>query len=266
MTPRLLLIAIALAGCTLPAEREAKKAAAMPDSTTTIQSSDTNLAARETAIAENLPPTKKLKSPGGIYQAVLPLNGQMQQTIAFYKDYSYQLEEKYISNTKKDSIVRTQGTWSPSDGFIWLYKDQVVRGRYSWQDDTLQYFSPVLKRSFSMRPLQDALQTPAWQNKKREGVIVFGTGTEPFWSIEYNNTDTLSFLLSEWDHPVKMKISSSFNTKDSTGYKAQNDSARLQLTVLPYFCSDGMSDLIYRNKIRVQYNGHTYNGCGIRYQ
>jgi len=118
-----------------------------------------------------------------------------------------------------------------------------------------------------MNHLQDAMQNAAWRNKdKQQGVVVFGTGNEPFWSVEYNNKDTISFLLSEWSHPLKMKVDSSFNTNDSTGYIAHNDSAQLHVTIFPHFCSDGMSDLTYRNKIRVQYNKQVYQGCGIKYR
>jgi uncharacterized membrane protein len=116
-----------------------------------------------------------------------------------------------------------------------------------------------------MNHLQDAMENEA-QNKSKEGAIAFGTGTEPFWKFEFDNKDSLSFLLSDWQQPVKMKISSSFLSDDSTGYVAQNDSAHIRVTIFPHFCKDGMSDLTYRNKVRVQYNQQVYNGCGIIYK
>jgi uncharacterized membrane protein len=49
---------------------------------------------------------------------------------------------------------------------------------------------------------------------------------------------------------------------DSTVYTADNDS--LLVTVYPLFCSDGMSDFLYTQKIKLVYKGQTYTGCGER--
>lgn len=263
------LLLIFFSACTLPAEREAKKLSEKKDTATTnvIQNNtvDANTASQDTSTSIKLPAVKKIKNPGGIYRTVLPYNNKVEQTIAFNSDFTYQLQEKY-SRENMDSIVVTEGTWTPSDGFIWLYKDQVVRGRYKWKGDTLQYYSPQLKKSFSMHSLQDMVQNAAWRNKGKEGIVAFGVGNEPFWSVEYNNKDTISFQLSEWEHPLKLKADSSFSSNDSTGYIARKDSTQLRVTIFPHFCSDGMSDLTYRNKVKVYYNHQVYNGCGILYK
>jgi uncharacterized membrane protein len=257
------LLLIFISSCTLPEEKKESSVPLRSD-TTVIQSNDVNTASIDTLTSIHLPAIQKIKSPDGIYQTILASKEKPEQTILFNSDLTYQLQESYKG--KKDSIITTAGNWAPSDGFIWLYKDQVVRGRYKWKGDTLQYYSPLLKKGFSMNHLQDATQSAAWRNKVKEGVVAFGMGNEPFWTIEYDNKDTVSFLLSEWDHPLKIKASSAFNTNDSTGYIAQNDSVQIRVTIFPHFCSDGMSDLTYRNRIRVQYNQQVYNGCGILYQ
>lgn len=117
-----------------------------------------------------------------------------------------------------------------------------------------------------MQHLQDALQNKAWQNKKKQGILVLGVGNEPFWNIELDNKDSISFTLSEWKHSLRMKIDSSFNDNNGLSYLAHRDSAQLVVTIFPQFCSDGMSDFIYRNKIKVQYNQQIYTGCGIVYK
>jgi len=221
-----------------------------------------NAETTDTTTLLKLPVKQKIKKPQGIYKTTLSTPGKMEQTVAFYNDLTYQLQEKYIAG-KKDSIVITQGNWSPSDGYIWLYKDQVVRGRYTWKGDTLQYFSPVAKKNFTMQHLQDVTQTDVWKNRKQEGLAVVGIGNEPFWRIELSQKDSLSLFLPEWTKPVTLKINSTSNTSDSTAYIAGNDSAQLKLTVFPYFCSDGMSDFVYSNKVRVQYNNQVFNGCGV---
>ena len=251
-------------GCTLPEEKPANQLSKKSD-TTVIETHDANSAIIDTLDVVSLDVIKKVNSPNGIYRTVLPMNGSMEQTIAFDKDFTYQLQEKY-SNNKKDSIVITEGTWAPSDGVIWLYKDQVIRGRYKWKGETLQYYSPFLKKSFSMKPLQDAMQNSVWKNKVKQGVSFIGIGTEPFWNIELDNKDSLSFLVSEWKQPLRMKIDSSFNDTDSAGFIATSDSTQIRVTIFPHFCGDGMSDFVYRNKIKVQYNQQMYNGCGVLYR
>lgn len=264
MTKLFFLSLIFFSACTLPGEKKAKEEA-LKQETTVLQSNDINTAStnnKDIDTLASLPPVQPIKKPVGIYHTTLPFDQKIEQTVVFNKDLTYKLEEKYPD---RDSMVITEGNWSPSDGYIWLYKDQIVFARYKWKGDKLQYYSPQLKKSFTMNALQDVLQNDPWKNQAQEGIIVYGIGNEPFWRIEYNNRDTISFLMADWEHPVKMKMTSSFSTKDSTGYLAQNDSAKLHLTVYPYFCNDGMSDLTYRNRIRVQYNQQVYNGCGMMY-
>lgn len=258
------LLLLIYTACTLPEKKRENQLSKKSD-TTIIETNSAYSASQDTSASMPLPVIQKVKLPTGIYRTVLPLNNKIEQTIVFNSDLTYRLQEKYI-NGKKDSVVITEGTWTPSDGFIWLYKDQVTRGRYKWKGDTLQYYSPLFKRNFSMNRLQDAMQNTAWQNKDKEGVVVFGIGNEPFWNITIDKKDSLFFQLSDWDHPLRIKIGSSFNTTDSSGYLAKNDSAQIRVTIFPQFCSDGMSDFTYRNRLMVYYNQQVYNGCGMLYK
>jgi hypothetical protein len=146
---------IFLSACTLPEEKQSNQLS-KKSGTTVIQTNDANSAIIDTLNVVPLPVIKKVNPPNGIYRTVLPMNGTMEQTVAFNKDFTYQLQEKY-NNNKTDSIVITEGTWAPSDGAIWLYKDQVMRGRYNWKGEDLQYFSPLYKKYFSMHSLHDVM-------------------------------------------------------------------------------------------------------------
>jgi uncharacterized membrane protein len=260
----ILLLTIFGMGCTLPEKKKENFISQKPD-TTVIQSSDVNAALADTSNSIPLPAVQKIKSPNGIYQTVLPSKNKVQQTIEFNPDLTYSLEENYLSG-EKDSFIRTNGTWTPSDGFVWLYKDQVAIGRYKWKGNTLQYYNPVSKKSFSMQHLQDASENTAWKNSAKNGVVLFGTGNEPFWNVELDKKDSVSFKLADWDHFIKMKVDSSFTNSDSSLYLAQNDSTQILVTIFPHFCSDGMSDFVYRNKVKVQYNHRKYSGCGILFK
>ena len=213
------------------------------------------------------PKPEQLKSPVGIYRVVFPLEDSLriEQTVKFYNNKTYQLQERY-PGTKKDSMVVIQGTFLPSNGYIWLYQEQVARGRYKWKGDTLQYYDPLYKKSYSMVKLQDVLEREIWQQKKAQGLILYGVGNEPFWSLELNSNDTISFRLADREQPIKLKRNETQNARDTTIYLAGNDSAQMKLMILPYFCSDGMSDFTYQNKILVKYNNQTYSGCGVVYK
>jgi uncharacterized membrane protein len=253
-----------LASCTLPEEKELKKEErARQQETTVIQTIDTNLA-RKMPEAPSLPTIAKIREPKGVYHVVLDVNGKMEQTVAFNSDYSYRMQERYLD--KGDSVVITEGNWNPSNGYIWLYKDQVVRGRYKWQGETLQYFNPESKKSYPMHALTDVMSNAVWVEKGKMGFQFYGIGNEPFWSVELNKRDSLKFFLADKEHPVEMKIQTVKRSGDSTTYFATNDSAILRMTLLPFFCSDGMSDFVYRNQVLIHYKREIYRGCGMVYK
>ena len=256
----ILLFVLFCASCTLPEEKKAKETSQKQD-TTIIESNDANTAALDTTSIQ-LPAIRKLRLPNGIYEASLPLNKKVEQTIAFNSDLTYQLQEKYNTGDK-DTVVILQGTWTPSDGYIWLYKDQIVSGRYRWKADTLQYYSPLVKKSFSMYSLKDANQNAAWKSKGKQGVVFLGTGNEPFWNVELDKNDSLSFRLPEMKNPMRLKVDTTVMNDNTVQYTAHSDSTQMVVTIFPHFCSDGMSDFVYRNKVRVQYNQQVYEGCGV---
>jgi uncharacterized membrane protein len=225
-----------------------------------VTNNDLNFA-KDEQVTEELPATPPVKKPSGVYRFLLPEeNGKKILHTVSFSTTSFRLQEEY--SDKRDSIVVTQGTWAPSAGFIWLYRDQVVRGRYSWKGDTLQYYSPRLKKSFAMEKLTSVRVNNVWQTKKAEGVALYAVGTEPFWSVELSRQDSLVLNMPDWNAPLRVKVATASASADSTVYTADNDS--LSVTIYPLFCSDGMSDFLYTQKIKLVYKGQTYTGCGER--
>lgn len=222
-----------------------------------ITTADTDVSfARDTTTVKPVVRTP-VKKPSGTYQFLLPAeNGKkILHTIAFYPG-TFRLQEEY----NKDSIVITEGTWAPSRDFIWLYKDQVVRGRYTWKGDTLQYFNPGQKKTFAMYPLTPATENPVWQTKRKEGQLLYGVGTEPFWSVEITKEDSIIVNMPDWNAPLRAKITEAVAKGEGAAFTAEKDS--LRLIVHPYFCSDGMSDFLYTKRLELVYRGQTYRGCG----
>lgn len=258
---------IFVVACRLPEEKQLEALESESD-TQEIKTITSHTATADTLQLKPLPRPKPVRRPSGIYSASLPFQEgvTIQQTVSFRPDNSFVLEERY-KGTQKDSLVRTDGTWSPSDGFIWLYtKDQVVRGRYLWKGEVLQWVSPLHRRNFPMQLLQDASETAAWKQKKADGLVLFGTGTEPFWSVSISNKDTLSFQLADWQKALSLPLDSTLKNQESVSYLAGRDSLKVRLTVYQQFCSDGMSDLVYPNRLRLQYNNQVYTGCGAFYR
>lgn len=249
-----------LTGCTLPEEKEIRAEMKDVESPIIIETYDTNAALRTPALP--LPITPAQREPRGIFRGILFLNEKIEQTVAFNNNNTYRLQEKYL-NDDKDSIVTIEGTWAPSDGFIWLYKDQVVRARYKFEDNILKYFNPVSSKTYPMLQIDDIMDNETWKKKEKSGLVFYGIGNEPFWNIAVGNYDSLSFMLADWARPLQLKINYTSNSGDTLAFIGMNDSTKISVTILPYFCSDGMSDYVYRNMVRVKFNNQVYNGCGI---
>lgn len=256
-------LCVFLWACGTPPGETAATTAATPAAPAPGVSADTALpSATDTVSHVSFNPPPPLKKPSGIYQFLLPYDTRTKilHTVAFYP-HTYRLQEEYLNSG--DSVVITEGTWAPSQGYIWLYKEQLARGRYTWQGDTLQFYSPRLKQKFSLTKLLPVADNPALQAKKKEGAVLFGVGTEPFWSVEVTRQDSIVLSVPDWPAPLRTKITAARRGRDSSVYTAAADS--LQVTVFPYFCSDGMSDFTYPNKIVVQRKGLTLQGCGMLY-
>jgi hypothetical protein len=168
-----------------------------------VTNNDLNFA-KDEQVTEELPATPPVKKPSGVYRFLLPEeNGKKILHTVSFSTNTFRLQEEY--SDKRDSIVVSQGTWAPSAGFIWLYRDQVVRGRYSWKGDTLQYYSPRLKKSFAMEKLTSVRVNNVWQTKKAEGATLYAVGTEPFWSVELTRQDSLVLNMPDWNAPLRLK-------------------------------------------------------------
>ncbi|HEX6334836.1 MAG TPA: hypothetical protein VFZ78_11460 [Flavisolibacter sp.] len=210
------------------------------------------------------PPPPPVKNPSGIYRTILPFakGERVEHIVQFNRDRTFRLQETWHTN---DSVVAAAGTWAPSGGFIWLYTDEVVRARYRWKAAQLQYYNAGQKKDFPMQQQPHIMQNKVWRKRSTEGITFFGIGNEPFWSIE-QKADSLHFSMADWQEPVRAKLQDAANTGDSVVFTAMHDSVLLRVTVLPRFCSDGMSDFMYPNAVKVQYQQQTFSGCGVLFR
>ncbi|HEY0067740.1 MAG TPA: hypothetical protein VGB46_10260 [Flavisolibacter sp.] len=197
------------------------------------------------------------RAPEGVYQSTLSQGRR--HTVAFYPDHTYRLEEEQGKNT-----TRSRGTWKPTNGTIYLYRDQLLAGQYRWRDDTLLYLSG--RTEMPLGKLTSAEQNDVWRKKGGQGLEFFGVGNEPFWNIEVDEQKHIAFHLADWEKPIRFKPSRRVTSGDSIVYNTSNDTATLSLTIYNRFCSDGMSDYIYPNKVKVIFKNQVFEGCGLVYR
>jgi uncharacterized membrane protein len=201
------------------------------------------------------------RHPEGIYQGSLPCRSctSNQHTVAFYSDRTFKREEVVDGNTT--GVVR--GSWKPENGVIWLFKEHNEIGRYTWKGDTLMYI--LSDRSYPLTKKPSAAEVNAWKNKKKDGLEFFGIGTEPFWSIEIDEEKAVKFHLADWGRPVVFSPVV-VAAADTLVYNLSNTIDSLKVLIYPSFCSDGMSDNVYENRVRLIYNKTVYEGCGLLYK
>jgi uncharacterized membrane protein len=203
-----------------------------------------------------LPPPSALPPPQGAYRVVLP--GGLEHTLAFYPGRRYRLEER---KGFKAPATKTEGEWSASGNDLLLYKEEAVVGKYRWQGDTLVYL--LGGKEHRLERLMSAMDNDVWRAKKKEGIEFFGVGNEPFWNVEVDEQKSIAFHLAEWTRPLAFPPAKPQARGDSIVYNTANDSTTLHVVIYHTFCSDGMSDYNYDQKVKVLYNGRLYNGCGL---
>lgn len=198
-----------------------------------------------------------ITEPEGVYQSALSKGWR--HTVAFYPNHTYRLEEEQGKDT-----ARSRGTWKPTNGTIYLYRDQLLTGQYRWRNDTLLYISG--RSQTPLQKISSAEQNDVWKKKGGQGLEFFGIGTEPFWNIEVDEQRYIDLHLAEWEKPMRFKPSRRITSGDSIVYNTSNDTATLSITIYNRFCSDGMSDYLYPNRVRIIFGNRVFDGCGLVYR
>ncbi len=101
-----------------------------------------------------------------------------------------------------------------------------------------------------------ASDQPAAPPATPAAVTYKAVGTEPGWALTIKG-GTMAYL---GDYG-SVKISEAA-PGDFLGRPGQYAGKRLKLTITPGPCSDGMSDLVYRQTVRLVADGKTVEGCG----
>ena len=253
----LLIISFAFAACNNNAGTIDKKTDSLEQDGTDMQ--DTLPIIKDSSVFNNA-----IANPNGIYQVFLPCTDckSLQHTIAFYANKTFRLEEEKWG--AQNVLTKTSGTWALSNNIISLYKEQLLVSQYKWDGNKLSYIQK--DKQHTLNKVAFAGENEVWSKKKDEGIEFFGVGNEPFWNIEIDEQKQILFQLADWGKPLAFKPTKPSLAGDSMVYKTSNDSGLLQVVIYNRFCSDGMSDFVYNNKVTVSYRGNIFNGCGLSYK
>jgi uncharacterized membrane protein/uncharacterized lipoprotein NlpE involved in copper resistance len=206
--------------------------------------------------------------PSGAYQGMFPCKGceGIQQTIVFNDDKTYKQEQLVWG---KDAVPKTsQGTWKRKSGQIELSQNDKTAIILIKKNDSLiaVNINGVLVNDSSKYILTKrklAARNAVWNKKRSQGIDFTGLGNEPFWTLEIDNEKFILFKAADWKKAVIVPVEKPVVNKDSTLYKLKTDTTNWTVAIFPQFCTDGMSDYLYQYKVKVNYNGTLYKGCGV---
>lgn len=204
----------------------------------------------------------------GAYQGVFPCHDceGIQQTILLDKDHTYAQEQ--IKWEKNAPVVRSTGAWRVMGNRLELYENKQEMAVFYIKGDSLIAtaiqqipVSDSSKYRLSKRPF--AGDRKVWKQKKKSGILFAGTGTEPFWNLEIME-NKINFNMADWNKPLTAYIGDMEQNNLGTTYYLVTGDEEWTVKILPFMCSDGMSDFVYRYKVEVHYKDAVYNGCGLK--
>jgi len=182
-------------------------------------------------------------------------------------DMSYRLEETYYK--KDEKVFRTNGSWKIDKGRIVLYDNNEIKLSYLIDGDKIWQLDSEGNRISGNLGDKYVLAKQEMADKKRlkekadAGIDFIGHGNEPFWGLEIDKGNRIIFSKPEMKEPVSTPYAEPVISNGVREYHIQTAATRLDITISPQFCSDGMSDFLYEYKVSLKYNGKNYSGCGI---
>lgn len=182
-------------------------------------------------------------------------------------DMSYRLEETYYK--KDEKVFRANGNWKMDKGKIILYDNNEVKLSFLTDGDKLWQLDSEGNRISGNLGNKYVLNRQEMADKKRlkekadAGIDFIGHGNEPFWSLEIDKGNKIIFNNPDMKKPISTPYGEPIISNGIREYHIQTEATKLDITISPQFCSDGMSDFLYDYKVSLKYKGKDYSGCGI---
>jgi uncharacterized membrane protein len=181
-------------------------------------------------------------------------------------DMTYRLEETYYK--KDNKVFLTKGSWKTDNGKIILYDGNEVKLNYLVDGDKLwqldhegNRISGNLGDKYVLARKEKA-DNKVLKEKTNAGIDFVAHGNEPFWSLEIDKGNTITFNRPDMKMPASVPYTEPSVVNNIRQYHIESEATKLDITISSAFCSDGMSDFIYEYKVDLTYNGKKYSGCG----
>ena len=218
--------------------------------------------------SDSIIPSVADSAVAGAYQGIFPCHDceGIQQTILLDLDHTYAQEQ--IKWEKNAPVVRSTGAWRVVGNRLELYENKQQMAVFRINGDsliasTIQQIAVTDSSRYRLSKRPFAGDRKVWKQKKMSGILFAGTGTEPFWSLEITE-NKINFNMADRKKPVTAYIGDMEQNNLGTTYYLVTDDEDWTVKILPFMCSDGMSDFVYRFKVEVHYKEATYHGCGLK--
>lgn len=205
----------------------------------------------------------------GYYTGLIPCTDcrNITRKILFLGDHRFHMKDEF--NGKEAAPVEIEGRWQTSNDQLQLLVNNDMAKRFAVTNKGLIELSltsatVVLYPDSYLTRKTIGSDNIAWMEKKSAGIDFFALGNEPFWLMEMDRDNQISFLQVDSSQPAVFPYVAAVQQNGQYVYNIQKDSATMQIIITPQFCSDGMSDNWYEYKVEAKYNGITYLGCGVK--
>jgi uncharacterized membrane protein/heat shock protein HslJ len=191
------------------------------------------------------------------------------QVVTLDSNNKFRLSETYLG--KDGSRKEQSGSWSLVEGKVVLYSDNNPIAQYAVAGDRLVYLDDTKlsqKKNNKHNSGQAMLAKTTFIRSKKinpdflEGIDIVGFGADPSWSLDINHNKAIQFSIPGLNAPVAFSPVPPRLSGDSIIYNVVSENDKMQISLTPGVCNDGVSGNIYDYKVTVNYKGKAYNGCG----
>ncbi|MCC5940247.1 MAG: hypothetical protein JJU37_01795 [Balneolaceae bacterium] len=178
-------------------------------------------------------------------------------------------KEVVLFDDESQSTIENTGLWEISNNRVTLTDHQgELLKLFRLQESELLLIkatdetTPHLTiNEFSIQPVSEFSSIINHQHRLREdGVQFIASGNEPFWSVQIDNENNISFRTPDTDISGRIPNFETGSSLISTSFNAGSVSARLDASEL--YCVDSMSGFLFTHTVTLTMENETWFGCG----
>lgn len=107
-------------------------------------------------------------------------------------------------------------------------------------------------------------QASIWERAKLDGIDFRGTGNEPGWTLEIRDGRQIRLLYDYGQHQIEAPcpMPAEDRVARRSVYSTWVDDRPLKVILSAGPCHDTMDDQVYATRVRIDWEGRTFEGCG----